>query len=243
MRSWVHFAMLSSSPRFISFDAAQTLIRVNWDPARVAIQAVSACGIDCDSQVAGEVYLRLLQSGWGDYKQRNLSRDFAQVEAWWRELTERWAERMGWGADSVTGIVAAATEILYGPASDVFTLYDDTLPCLLALREAGIPCGILSNWVMSLHRVARTLGLTELVQFILCSDEEGVQKPDPDFFSLVVGRAGVPAGDILHVGDNPLDDVGGAHTAGMQALLIDRAGSAGPGQIRSLLELDPLLRP
>ena len=49
-----------------------------------------------------------------------------------------------------------------------------------------------------------------------------------------------PAG-ILHVGDSHQHDLQGAEAAGFQARLIERGKtSAGPGRIRSLLELEDI---
>ncbi len=56
------------------------------------------------------------------------------------------------------------------------------------------------------------------------SSLEGVEKPGTEIFRRAAGRLGVPAAACLHAGDSPLDDYRGAESAGMRAVLVDRAG-------------------
>jgi putative hydrolase of the HAD superfamily len=62
--------------------------------------------------------------------------------------------------------------------------------------------------------------------FCVYSDEIGVSKPDPDFFSTVVSEASrrceerLSPDDVLHMGDNRVCDLGGASKAGLRALLV-----------------------
>ncbi|MES1147139.1 MAG: hypothetical protein ABUL49_00125, partial [bacterium] len=155
--------MIEHRAKFISFDAAQTLIRVDWDPRRVALQAVAMSNLECDEQVAAEIYMRLLQTRWADYKLRNRSRDYAQVEAWWWELVSDWSRQMGWPEASSETLFAAAEQLLHGEGNTSFVLFDDTLPCLRALTAAGTQCGVVSNWDMSLHRYCKDLGIAPYV--------------------------------------------------------------------------------
>lgn len=53
----------------------------------------------------------------------------------------------------------------------------------------------------------------------------GALKPHPRAFEEVVKRLGIPAGEILHVGDRLDADVAGAHAVGMRAALFT-AGNA-----------------
>lgn len=234
--------MVQSPPRFVTFDAAQTLLRVNWDPGQVALQALQRCQISCDLQVALETYVRLLHSRWGDYKQRNLARDHHAAEQWWVETTHEWASRMGWDEATSGRLLQVADELLYSPSSDVFSVFSDTFPCLESVKAKGIRCGVLSNWDFSLHRILEIHGLSSFFEFVLCSDEEGCQKPDPAFFQLAAERAGVDVADILHVGDSPSDDIQGALQSGFRAVLIDREGAPGPNRITKLTALATYLQ-
>jgi len=56
-------------------------------------------------------------------------------------------------------------------------------------------------------------------------------------FEHALRKLGTPAAETLHVGDSAAEDLAGARAAGMQALLINRQGNAGPDSIKSLTDL------
>ena len=206
-----------------TLDAAGTLIDVRWDPVRVALDCALEVGLALDEEPAGAMYNHLLRSGWGHYQQLNLTRDPDICDAWWSDLTQTWFERIG----QDTGCLGAYKEVLmrrlYTPGSDIFLLYEDTIPCLEALKAAGHRMAILSNWDYSLHRVVEMLGIRDYFDVVIASLEEGPEKPDPALFQIALDRLGVQREDTIHVGDNPLDDLRGAQDFGMRALLLDRS--------------------
>jgi FMN phosphatase YigB (HAD superfamily) len=65
------------------------------------------------------------------------------------------------------------------------------------------------------------------VDFVGSSERWGVEKPDARFFDHVVEAAGVPAGEILYVGDRVDRDVVPALSAGLHAVRIRRGAHAG----------------
>jgi putative hydrolase of the HAD superfamily len=99
---------------------------------------------------------------------------------------------------------------------------------------------VVSNWDSSLHRVLSLHGLTPYFERVFASMEEGCAKPDPSFFRIAERHLALPPEQILHVGDNPVDDLEGARSAGWQSILIDRTGQA-PGSISTLMGLVDLV--
>jgi putative hydrolase of the HAD superfamily len=95
---------------------------------------------------------------------------------------------------------------------------------------------VISNWDITLRRVLRAVGIEDYFEFVFASLEEGVEKPEPGLFEIARAALGVSPAEVLHVGDDPVDDLGGAEAFGMRALLLDRTGRV-PGSITSLLEL------
>ncbi|MEA5445764.1 HAD-IA family hydrolase [Gammaproteobacteria bacterium AB-CW1] len=67
-------------------------------------------------------------------------------------------------------------------------------------------------------------GLAEWFRFSLSAIEVGAAKPDPAMFHAAADRLALAPEQILHVGDDPGCDLAGAHSAGFQAVLIDRQG-------------------
>lgn len=225
-------------PKVVSFDCAQTLVRVDWRPAEIAVDSAARAGLQFDRQVAAEVYDRKLRSRWPEFMDLNLQRDEAVLDRFWRELTLDWLQETGMPAEGVEDVILQANEILFGEGSLVFQLYEDTVPCLDRLRAAGYRMIVVSNWDNSLHRTLRTHGLTDYFEAVVASLEEGVEKPDARIFEIALERTGVQAEDVLHVGDSAVDDWQGAKSVGMRALLIDRdAGERTDVLLTSLLQL------
>ncbi|WP_194819305.1 HAD family hydrolase [Nocardia sp. XZ_19_385] len=99
-------------------------------------------------------------------------------------------------------------------------LYADVRPALTELREMGVLVGIAGNQTLRAGRILRDLNLP--ADFIATSDDWGVQKPDLGFFDKVVEAAGVPASEIIYVGDRIDNDVAPAKRAGLRTAYIQR---------------------
>ena len=124
-----------------------------------------------------------------------------------------------------------------------FRPYDDAIPALNALRADGHGLMVVSNWDCALPDWLAPSGLLELVDGVVTSAEVGVAKPDAQVFRRALQLAGVGADQAVHVGDSPDNDVKGARSAGIRAVLVQRDGQPPQGMehIRSLRELVPLL--
>ena len=59
----------------------------------------------------------------------------------------------------------------------------------------------------------------------------GAAKPDREIYRRLVDLAAIPAGAILHVGDDALADVHGARSAGLQAAWMNRTGAEWPAEL------------
>jgi putative hydrolase of the HAD superfamily len=122
-------------------------------------------------------------------------------------------------------------------------LYPDALPAVQALAADGRAVGVISNMGTELHQMVEELGLADHVSVTVSSDEVGVSKPHPAVFQTALDRAGVAAGEALHVGDGYESDVVGARNAGIHPLLLIRkAGLQAPADcptVRSLTEVLP----
>ena len=59
----------------------------------------------------------------------------------------------------------------------------------------------------------------------------GVAKPDARIFKRLIELAALPAGQILHVGDDAIADVNGAQCAGLRTVWMNRAGAEWPAEL------------
>lgn len=117
-----------------------------------------------------------------------------------------------------------------------------------ALKSLGhIRLGILSNGFNEVqHRKLDNTGLTPLIDFIVLSDDIGINKPDPRIFT----HAMETVGDLnprhhLMIGDNPMTDIAGALNAGWTAIWFnpDHHDNAPEGafEIENLVHLTQII--
>jgi putative hydrolase of the HAD superfamily len=97
----------------------------------------------------------------------------------------------------------------------------DVVPALDDLAALGVALAIASNANGSLQRLMDRVGLARYFTAICDSCVEGVEKPDPRLFQIVLERAGGRAESTIHVGDLYHVDVAGARRAGLRAVLLD----------------------
>ncbi len=113
----------------------------------------------------------------------------------------------------------------YVDAWEPHTFTDPDVPELLgSLRDSGIKVGVLSNtmWPRTWHEeVFRRDGVLELIDGAVYTSEIDWTKPHPEAFRAAMTAVGVtdPARCVF-VGDRPYDDVHGAKSVGMRAVLV-----------------------
>lgn len=99
----------------------------------------------------------------------------------------------------------------------------DVTPTLERLRALGLKLVVVSNANGRLRRLFDRVGLSDRVDVLFDSFEEGVEKPDPRLFEIALERSGSVPETTMHVGDLYHVDVVGARSAGLQAVLLDTA--------------------
>jgi putative hydrolase of the HAD superfamily len=104
----------------------------------------------------------------------------------------------------------------------------DAAPALTLARQAGLRTGVISNSNGMIKRILAGLDLLRLVDVVLDSQEEGVEKPQREIFERALARAGVAAAEAAYVGDLYSIDVLGARRAGLGGVLLDPGGCWGP---------------
>jgi putative hydrolase of the HAD superfamily len=154
------------------------------------------------------------------------------ARGFWRDLLDAACRRLGLPHPSPF----AAAELYDRFAHpEPWELYPDVLPALGELRKRGFRLAVISNFDRRLPGLLDEIGLSPLLEAVVCSEEVGVEKPHPAIFESLLEELDLPAGEVLHVGDRRREDVEGARAVGMEALLLDRLG--GRGDLGNLTEL------
>ena len=105
---------------------------------------------------------------------------------------------------------------------EVAQVAEEVRAMLGRLRER-YALGILSNYPDAdcIRESIRSLHMDAFFKAIVVSADLGYVKPHPILFETLVQQMGVPADQILFVGDNWLADIQGAKRAGMQAVCVN----------------------
>ena len=97
-----------------------------------------------------------------------------------------------------------------------------TLPMLSALRAQGYLVALITNGRGTVQRPKlHMLGLENAFDAVLISAEFGIHKPDPAIFHAMAEKLGVLPGEMVYVGDHPLNDITGAFRSGCPALWVN----------------------
>jgi len=100
----------------------------------------------------------------------------------------------------------------------------DVLSSLRRMKDAGLRIVVVSNTSSTLRRAFARLGVDPLVDLVIASEEERVEKPDPRLFQIALERSGADPKTTIHCGDLYEIDIVGARAAGLPAVLLDSAG-------------------
>lgn len=180
----------------------------------------------------------------------------AEVHRWWSE------EHRGFGPSDVLRLTLdyldvrrpddcehVARAIALGEqALDRFppALLPGAAELVHALADAGVRLAVISDTGyttgVAQNRVLKKDGLLDVFAATIYSDECGHAKPHPKPFGLALERLGLPASEVLHVGDLEQTDVKGALAAGMRAVRLDAVTDRGPSKAERVVKSHDALR-
>jgi beta-phosphoglucomutase len=219
----------------VIFDAGGTLIGFHEpEPFRNLLAQVGMPATDEDVRYFHSRFINVIRANRDDAQ--GLGVDEGEIDDWWRGIFQ----------DTWPGRPDLAEEMFRWFRSDRFDrVFSDAIPTLDALRDRGMPMGVLSNFTTSLDHLLVRLGLSDYFDFVIVSARVGLAKPDPRMFDLAVSQTGRSRDRLLYVGDHFGDDIEGAHGAGLHGVLVDRGdhySQAPCARIESLLDLVPYIR-
>ena len=136
----------------------------------------------------------------------------------WVTFTEDIVRGMGGDA---AGARACAAEIVRRWEDHAnFDLYDAVVPIIETLRRHDLRLGLISNGQRDLEEFARHHALD--VDVAVGSKAHGRTKPHASIFESTLAALGTGPAETVMVGDSYADDIEGARSLGMRAILLDR---------------------
>jgi len=209
----------------VLFDAGDTLLAPRESFGAVYARVLASLGVElgasdlehglrrCWAEINGAI-----EPGVDRY-----AMDTGGESAYWLRFVERTLARtLGAPRDATLAAraVSPLRDAFRDPAS--WAVFDDVVPVLAALRQAGARLAVVSNWDSSLPALLDRLGLASWFDTIVVSHLEGMEKPRPEPFLRAVARLGGTPAEALHVGDVPELDGAGARAAGIASVIVDR---------------------
>lgn len=211
-------------PAVVTFDADGTLC----DFQRLMAAALAAALVELQRLVPGERTTALTSDDLrltrdhvaAELRDQRLTMEEVRLAAFMRTL-----EQMG-RPDSA--LAAHLLDVYLARRFGEVALYPDVVPTLDTLGSR-YRLGLVSNG----NSCPERSGLGNRFAFTVFAQDHGVQKPDRQFYEIVLATAGVAAGEFIHVGDSLPNDVGGAQALGIRTVWLNRGN----------LLLDASLRP
>jgi 2-haloacid dehalogenase len=178
------------SVRTVVFDLGGVLI--DWDPRYLYRRLLPPAEVDAFLEEIGFAEWNHAQDAGGSWAEAV------------RELSARHPHR----SELIAAYPARFGESLAGPMTDSVEL-------LRELRDGGVRLLALTNWSAETFRHAREgFAFLEWFEDVVVSGQEGVAKPDPRIFRLLLERHGLQPGDTLFVDDREVN-VTAARSVGM----------------------------
>jgi putative hydrolase of the HAD superfamily len=234
--------------KIVFFDAGETILHPHPSFSEIFASVCSSAGHAVSPRDVEAVQARLaphlmdLEHDDGDEDARRYagsSLDEAEARRFWLYLYRRFIGELGIDDD-------ALPEALFDKFTDLATykLFDDVAPVLRELGDAGFRLGLISNFERWLEELLVELEIGHLFDVVMISGVAGVEKPDREIYELALHKAGVAGADAVHVGDSPSMDAEPAAAAGINVVLLDRAGRYAQSpwpRIESLKELPEVI--
>ncbi len=158
---------------------------------------------------------------WGKYPWDMPEQFPLRGESWWACMEQSFSENcVNFGIPAALAEKAAR---LFRPTIKQlarYTLYEDAIPTLRAVRARGAKNVLLSNNYPDLDEVVEKLGIAPYFSDMVVSGEVGYDKPRREIFELAKQK--FPDAEYFMIGDNPVADVQGGKQSGMTTILVHR---------------------
>ena len=103
--------------------------------------------------------------------------------------------------------------------------YNFAIPVLKEIKEMGIRTALITNGDPILqHFKITSLKLDDQFEEIIVSGETPFAKPDPKIFRLMAEKLNIDTGEMMYIGDHPLNDIEGSRNAGCIPVWVKTTG-------------------
>jgi putative hydrolase of the HAD superfamily len=215
---------LFDNKRAVLFDLGGTLIEYEIEQwaelerkgIRNCYEFLSQNGLNLpEADEMADQFVEYHQQKWNEIQKDHKEVTFDRLGA---EFLSRYGIDLG---DAISDFVRA----FYAPISDLVHLRDGAIDALEFVKSSGLKIGLVSNtgFPAEWHRnEMRRFEIYDYFDYTVFSSQFGIRKPDPSIFRDCLSKFGVAAGEAVHVGDRPYEDISGAKNMGIASVLVRR---------------------
>ena len=121
--------------------------------------------------------------------------------------------------------ITAAVMAYHGQKIKHIQLYDDVLKSLEKLKKSSIKTAIITDGIpIKQYEKILRLGIDDLIDLVVISDEIGIRKPNPELYSYCLKKFKVKGHETIYVGDNIYKDIIPANFNKIHSVYIHRGG-------------------
>jgi putative hydrolase of the HAD superfamily len=131
------------------------------------------------------------------------------------------------GADPSPLLVSELAQMETDGWATAVTIYPETVPTLVALRERGLLVGLITNASAQAGGVLEQIGLAQYFDAVVLSCAVGSAKPDAAIYLHTCRQLGVAPADCMFVADGAFTELDGAQAVGMVAVKIVQTHQSG----------------
>lgn len=230
----------------VMFDAVGTLIYPDPPAAVVYSEHGRKFGIELDGEEVAarfraafrrSIEADILPDPQASVSLRRRPTDEANERQRWRAIVaEVFCER-----DDTETLFESLWQHFSRPQS--WSLFADAEPAWRALETRGYQLGIASNFDARLDAIRAGIPLLRDCRRFFQSAALGSAKPSPEFFRSIEARLSRQPNQLLLVGDDRLNDIAGARSAGWAAIRVARDAPPADDEVGSLEQLARWLPP
>jgi putative hydrolase of the HAD superfamily len=213
--------------RAIAFDVNGTLIEIWTDDHmeeifRAVGHVLTYQGIDLRRTQVRERYFEILKAQQRASPEKHPEFDAVAI---WRQIVEEnrseYTDRLA--PEKLEQLPVFLAEMYRAISRRKLKLYPFVTEMLEILR-GHMPLALITDAQSAYARgELHQAGILDFFDPIIVSGDYGYRKPDPRLFRLAVAAFGVPAENILYVGNDMHRDIHGAREVGMRTMMFDSA--------------------
>ncbi|KAI8974459.1 HAD-like domain-containing protein [Pilobolus umbonatus] len=191
--------------KLITFDAYNTLFKLNKNPAKIYANEACHYGIHVPS--------KSIESSFGRvYKEQLRQKPFYGLHQglspsdWWKETVYKTFLGAGVSKQKLDPIYDPLFNSLFNcfTLRKYYLLYPDVTPTLELLKQYGFKIGVISNTDERIVSLMQNLNIDKYFDFIVSGVQVGSEKPSTEIFDRArcLSPKSIQPEEVLHVGDD-----------------------------------------